>query len=82
MSFALRSATRAVPRVATLSAPRAFSSTAVHQKSATETVKDGIKTVDRAVSGKIVDGIDAAGKFPRACDLGFLTHGAAARLTR
>lgn len=57
--FALRSATRAIPRV---SATRAFSSTVVYQKTATETVKDGIKTVDKAVSGKIVDGIDAAGK--------------------
>ncbi|KAM3544213.1 hypothetical protein BM221_003049 [Beauveria bassiana] len=55
--FALRSATRVIPRV---SATRAFSSTVVYQKTATETVKDGIKTVDKAVSGKIVDGIDAA----------------------
>ncbi|KAM3516170.1 hypothetical protein MY11210_000192 [Beauveria gryllotalpidicola] len=55
--FALRSATRAIPRV---SATRAFSSTVVYQKTATETVKDSIKTVDKAVSGKIVHGIDAA----------------------
>ncbi|OAA44651.1 hypothetical protein BBO_04134 [Beauveria brongniartii RCEF 3172] len=55
--FALRSATRAIPRV---SATRAFSSTVVYQKTATETVKDSVKTVDKAVSGKIVDGINAA----------------------
>ncbi|TQW08147.1 hypothetical protein IF2G_04023 [Cordyceps javanica] len=62
MSFALRSAARAIPRATNASAARAFSSTVVYQKTATETVKDGIKTVDKAVSGKIVDGIDAAGK--------------------
>ncbi|OAA73568.1 hypothetical protein ISF_00469 [Cordyceps fumosorosea ARSEF 2679] len=61
MSFAFRSASRAL-------LPRAFSTTAAYQKTATETVKDGIRTVDKAVSGKIVDGIDAAGKqekFPK-----------------
>ncbi|KAM3564629.1 hypothetical protein ARSEF4850_001762 [Beauveria asiatica] len=55
--LALRSATRAIPRVG---ATRAFSSTIVYQKTATQTVKDGIKTVDKAVSGKIVEGINAA----------------------
>lgn len=60
MSFALRSATRALPRV---NATRAFTSTVVYQKTATETVKDGVKTVDQAVSSKIVDGIDAAGTW-------------------
>ncbi|TAQ89851.1 hypothetical protein B7494_g1827 [Chlorociboria aeruginascens] len=39
-------------------APRAFSTSFVAQKSATEAVKDGVKTVDRAVSDKIVDGIE------------------------
>lgn len=63
MSFALRSATRALPRAAAVNTTtRAFSSTVVYQKTATQTVKDGVKSVDQAVSSKIVDGIDAAGK--------------------
>lgn len=62
MSFALRSATRALPRAAVNTTTRAFSSTVVYQKTATQTVKDGVKSVDQAVSSKIVDGIDAAGK--------------------
>ncbi|KEF62425.1 uncharacterized protein A1O9_00397 [Exophiala aquamarina CBS 119918] len=40
------------------SSPRLFSVAAVHQKSATETVKDGLKKVDRAVSDVAVAGID------------------------
>ncbi|KAJ4163745.1 hypothetical protein LMH87_005453 [Akanthomyces muscarius] len=60
MSFALRSATRALPRAAVNTTTRAFSSTVVYQKTATQTVKDGVKSVDQAVSSKIVDGIDAA----------------------
>lgn len=62
MSFALRSATRAIPRATSVNATRAFSSTVVYQKTATETVKDGVRTVDKTVSGTIVDGINAAGK--------------------
>ena len=60
----------AVRRLATVSrtsivrtAPRAaFSSSIILQKTATETAKDALKTVDRAVSDKIVDGIDATCK--------------------
>jgi len=43
-------------------APRAFSTSFVNRKSATETVKDAAKTVDRAVSDKIVDGIEVGRK--------------------
>ncbi|OAP58778.1 hypothetical protein AYL99_06075 [Fonsecaea erecta] len=40
------------------SSPRLFSTTVIRKKSATETVKDGLKTVDRAVSDVAVAGID------------------------
>ncbi|KIW89094.1 uncharacterized protein Z519_10579 [Cladophialophora bantiana CBS 173.52] len=40
------------------SSPRLFSATVIQNKSATETVKDGLKTVDRAVSDVAVAGID------------------------
>lgn len=48
--------------VSTRFAPRAFSTTYVQRKSATETVKDAAKSVDRAISDKLVDGIEAGGK--------------------
>ncbi|KAK1753124.1 hypothetical protein QBC47DRAFT_387831 [Echria macrotheca] len=52
--------TTTVPRtLATSTIPRAaFSSGVTLQKSATETAKDTLKTVDRAVSDKLVDGIN------------------------
>ncbi|PNH75887.1 hypothetical protein VD0001_g1668, partial [Verticillium dahliae] len=64
MSFLIETITRrtaALPitRATTLAAPRAFTTTPFASKSATETVKDSLKTVDRAVSDKIVDGINA-----------------------
>lgn len=59
-SAALRSVARAIPRA---TASRAFSTTVVYEKTVTETVKDGIRTVDQAVSSKIVDGINAAGMY-------------------
>ncbi|KAK1981322.1 hypothetical protein LZ30DRAFT_823154 [Colletotrichum cereale] len=49
---------RVIPRTFAV-APRSFTTTVPAQKSATETVKDGLKTVDRKVSDKLVDGIDA-----------------------
>jgi hypothetical protein len=69
MSFLIEATTRrlatALPRASIATqAPRAFSTSFAHQKTATETVKDGLKTVDRAVSDKLVDGLDAAGTFP------------------
>ena len=64
MSFLTEVATRriatAIPRVAAVPAPRTFTTSIAAQKSATETVKDGLKKVDRAVSDKVVDGIDMA----------------------
>ncbi|KAM0277277.1 hypothetical protein ACHAQH_005936 [Verticillium albo-atrum] len=64
MSFLIETITRrtaALPitRAATIAAPRTFTTTPFASKSATETVKDGLKTVDRAVSDKLVDGINA-----------------------
>lgn len=66
MSFIAEAATRrmatisrtAFPSVAN-SAPRAaFSSSVTLQKSAVDSAKDTLKTVDRAVSDKLVDGIN------------------------
>ncbi len=61
MSF-LTSRTLATSRAASFApAVRAFTTTALRQKTTTETVKDTLKTVDRAVSNKIVDGIELGG---------------------
>lgn len=49
-------------RASLVQAPRQFSTSIVAQKSATESVKDGLKTVDRKVSDKLVDGINAGGR--------------------
>ncbi|KAM4056587.1 hypothetical protein HRG_003457 [Hirsutella rhossiliensis] len=44
-------------------APRAFTTSAAVRKSPTETVKDGLKAVDRTVSDNVViPGLDAAAK--------------------
>lgn len=51
----LRTAVRAT---ALQQSPRLFSTAIVHQKSATEAVKDGLKKVDRVVSDAAVTGID------------------------
>ncbi|KAK5995567.1 hypothetical protein PT974_03980 [Cladobotryum mycophilum] len=53
-------ATLSASRIAAAHSSRAFTTTYPVQKTATETVKDGLKTVDRAVSDKLVDGIDLA----------------------
>lgn len=59
-----RMATVQLPRTMAATAPRAAFSTSVRQrKTATESVKDGLKTVDRAVSDKIVGGIDMSCKL-------------------
>ncbi|KAL1842481.1 hypothetical protein VTK73DRAFT_3112 [Phialemonium thermophilum] len=48
-----------LPRALGTTAPRAsFSVSVQHQKSAKDTVKDSLKTVDRVVSDKLVDGIN------------------------
>lgn len=61
---ARRVATLQVPRTLITTAPRAsFTSGVTLSKSATETAKDTLKTVDRAVSDKLVDGINIGGMF-------------------
>jgi len=63
MSF-LTSRTLSIVRAGALSsATRGFATTALRQKTATEAVKDTLKTVDRAVSDKIVDGIELGGGY-------------------
>ena len=62
MSF-LASRAALTARAVAVRAPRAFSTTVVMNKTATETVKDTLKTVDRAVSDKIVDGIELGGMY-------------------
>ena len=62
MSFLTRTTPRlAASRVAF--APRAFSTSFVNRKSPVETVKEAAKVVDRAVSDKLVGGIEAGGLF-------------------
>ena len=56
MSFLARTTIRSA-RVATFT-PRAFSTSFTAWKSATEVVKDAVKTVDYKVSEKLVDGIE------------------------
>lgn len=60
MSFLLRTLPRQSSRfIPATTATRAFSTTLLVRKSATEAVKDTVKSVDRAVSDKLVDGIEA-----------------------
>lgn len=59
MSFLTRTTLRLAPRTTTF-APRAFSTSFAAQKTATESVKDTIHSVDKAVASKIVDGIEAS----------------------
>lgn len=67
MSFLAERAVRsAVPMCRTImvQAPRAFSTSVAMRKNPTETVKDGLKTVDRTVTDNVVlPGLEAAGTF-------------------
>jgi hypothetical protein len=49
-------------RAAVVQGPRQFHAGIIAQKSATEAVKDTVKAVDRKVSDKLVDGINAGCK--------------------
>jgi hypothetical protein len=50
--------------------PRAFGTSVAMRKSPTETVKDGLKTVDRTVTDNVVlPGLEAAGTYLRSCPL-------------
>ncbi|KAH8668678.1 hypothetical protein BX600DRAFT_510748 [Xylariales sp. PMI_506] len=83
MSFLTEAAARRMalaPRVTIVQAPRYFSASARMHKTATETAKDVLKTVDRAVADKLVDGIDAttsAAEKASRSDLGGKLKGAA-----
>ncbi|KUJ10699.1 uncharacterized protein LY89DRAFT_689347 [Mollisia scopiformis] len=76
MSFLLRTLPRqSRPLALRASLPtQAFSTTLTQRKSATETVKDAAKTVDRAVSDKLVDGIEIGRMFPLFPLLPLLPH--------
>ncbi|KIH93034.1 hypothetical protein SPBR_03277 [Sporothrix brasiliensis 5110] len=64
------SATTFAPRVATASFihSRHLSSTAPQRKTVTESAKDTLKSVDRAVSDKLVDGINIGCKLAAVAD--------------
>ncbi|KAI1273539.1 hypothetical protein F5Y07DRAFT_252272 [Xylaria sp. FL0933] len=64
MSFSQVVARRAAlaSRVASVQVPRQFSTSIAARKSVTEAAKDTLKTVDRKVSDKLVDGINTASK--------------------
>ncbi len=51
-----------VPRAVAIQAPRAFTTHPTLNKTVTESAKDSLKSVDRAVSDKIVDGINVGRK--------------------
>jgi len=58
-------------------APRLFSTAFVYQKSPTDSVKDGLKAVDRTVSDTVVAGIDKGGEWTISYEYtrsGKLTH--------
>jgi hypothetical protein len=61
MSFVIGVTSRRAAAVA-IPAARAISTTTVVQKTATETVKDTLKAVDKTVASKIVDGIEVSGE--------------------
>ena len=56
MSAIARTIPRVAPRAATAQIPRAFTTTVPQHR-----LKDNLKTVDRKVSDKLVDGIDIGG---------------------
>jgi hypothetical protein len=66
MSFLYRTQpalrTLVLARSSSASASRLFTTTAIQNKSATEAVKDTVKSVDRKVSDAAVSGIEKGGK--------------------
>ncbi len=66
MSFLSEAAVRRVAltsRVVSVQAPRQFSTSIAARKSISETAKDTLKTVDRKVSDRLVDGINIGCTF-------------------
>ncbi|KAI1364040.1 hypothetical protein F5Y08DRAFT_223752 [Xylaria arbuscula] len=69
MSFLTETIVRRVAltsRVASIQAPRQFSTSMAARKTIAESAKDTIKSVDRKVSDKLVDGINAGSKAAEA----------------
>jgi hypothetical protein len=71
MSFLTSRAFTTVRTGAFAPAARAFATTTLRQKTAKEAVKDTLKTVDRAVSDKIVGGIELGGGSSQALSVSF-----------
>lgn len=67
MSFLYQS-TRALARTSRPSV-RYFSTTLQQRKTATDTIKDSVKQVDRTVSDAAVAGIEKGGVFSSSCSL-------------
>jgi guanyl-specific ribonuclease Sa len=61
MSFLTRTTRIAATRAPVAS--RAFTASAVQNKTVVDTAKDTLKAVDRKVSDKLVDGIEIGGMF-------------------
>jgi hypothetical protein len=72
-----RALVASAPRIG-IETPRAFTATCPAQKSAVESAKDGLKAVDRAVSDKIVDGINIGCNVPRLASSKFSPQGGGA----
>ncbi|KAI1438090.1 hypothetical protein GGR50DRAFT_526027 [Xylaria sp. CBS 124048] len=69
MSFLTEAAIRQMAtttRVVSTQAPRRFSTSIIARKTVTESAKDTLKSVDRKVSDKIVDGINVGAKAAEA----------------
>jgi hypothetical protein len=64
MSFLTRNTITSASRASIAFAPRAFSTSLAARKVVPDAVKDTAKTVDRAVSDKLVDGIEIGRMFP------------------
>jgi hypothetical protein len=62
MSFLTKTALR-TSRAVSVQAPRQFSTSIAARKTISETAKDTLKTVDRKVSDKLVDGINVSCKY-------------------
>ncbi|KAI0096746.1 hypothetical protein GGR51DRAFT_567001 [Nemania sp. FL0031] len=76
MSFLSEAAIRRmalVPRIASVQAPRQFSTSLAARKTITESAKDTLKSVDRKVSDKLVDTINVGAKAAEAVT-GHATH--------
>jgi hypothetical protein len=75
MSFLTETAIRRLAlasRVVSVQTPRQFSTSIATRKTVVDSAKDTLKAVDRKVSDKLVDGINASCELPAS--LGDLPH--------